>query len=612
MPMSLHAGSLPPLPIALPLLGAALIAATRKWLSRAVADTLGILFAALTFAITATLLVHSTQTTQVYWFGNWYPRGSMVLGIGFVVDPIGVGFATLAALLTLLALIFAWRFVDSGGNHFQPLMLLFLAAMCGFSLTGDLFNLFVFFELMSTAAFALCGLKTAEPAPLQGSFNFAVTNTIAAFLVLTGIALLYAVTGALNMAQIGLSLAHRHDPLVLFAFTLITCGFFIKAAIAPFHFWLADAHAVAPTPVCVLFSGIMVELGLYAVLRLHTVLFAQSLAPHASQLRGLLIAFGAVTTLLGGVMCYAEHHLKRLLAFSTISHAGMMLLAMAIGSPLAIAAMLTYVLAHALIKSSLFFTSGIILHRLRSIGERSLFRRGTSMPFTAALWFLGGAGLAAAPGFATMLAEAGVARAEELAHLHGVSLLFMIGGILTGAAVFRVGIHTFLGWGSEPLTDEAAEIGELPETGDADHRIYGYHIAPPVLLLTLAVALPFLPHWLPILADAAIKLAPQPLSQAAYLHTVYTGQTVDLTQPTWRDALSSAALRGTISLALAWLLACSSVFRLRFKRWLLLGPRLEGEQHFLRALQSGHPGDYVLYLTVGLALFGSAAMVLLR
>jgi NADH:ubiquinone oxidoreductase subunit 5 (subunit L)/multisubunit Na+/H+ antiporter MnhA subunit len=290
----------------------------------------------------------------------------------------------------------------------------------------------------------------------------------------------------------------------------------------------------------------------------------------------------------------------------------MMLLAMAIGSPLAVAAMLTYVIAHALIKSSLFFTSGIILHRLRSISERFLFRKGRSLPFTAALWFLGGAGLAAAPGFATMLAEAGVARAEELAHLHGISLLFMIGGALTGGAVFRVGMHTFPGWGSEPLTDESAEIGELPETGEADHRIYWYHIAPPTLLLAMAIALPFLPRWLPLLSNAAVTLSPQAISQAAYLHTVYTGQTVDLTQPTWYQALPAATLRGTMVLALAWLLACSSVFRLRIKRWLRVGPRLEGDQRLLRALQSGHPGDYVLYLTGGLAVFGSAAMLLLR
>ncbi len=256
------------------------MACLRKWLNRAMADSLGICFAALTLAISVSVLIRVIQTPSVYWFGNWYPRGSIVLGISFVADPISAGLATLASILTLLSLVFSWRLVESGSNYFKPLMLIFLAAMCGFSLTVDIFNLFVFFELMSTVAFSLCGLKIEEPAPLQGSFNFAVTNTIAAFFILTGIAFLYAVTGALNMAQIGLALGTRHDPLILFAFTLLICGFFIKAAVVPFHLWLPDAHAVAPTPVCVLFSGLMVQLGLFAVARLRFIIFAQTFSSH--------------------------------------------------------------------------------------------------------------------------------------------------------------------------------------------------------------------------------------------------------------------------------------------------------------------------------------------
>jgi hypothetical protein len=93
---------------------------------------------------------------------------------------------------------------------------------------------------------------------------------------------------------------------------------------------------------------------------------------------------------------------------------------------------------------------------------------------------------------------------------------------------------------------------------------------------------------------------------------VYTSQTVILTQPTWREALPGAALRGAAALVLAWLLACTSVFRLRIDRRLRIGARIEGELRLLRALQSGNPGDYVLYLTAGLAIFGSAAMLLLR
>ena len=194
--MTLAQTPLPPLPVAVPLLGAAVISSVRRWLNRAAADTLGIAFAAATLACTVLLLRHAFAAPLTYWFGGWQPRGHVVLGISFYVEPLGAGLAALAALLTTLALLFSWRDVDSGERHMQPLMLIFLAAMCGFALTADLFNLFVWFELMSTAAFALCGLKTAEPAPLQGALNFAITNTVAAFMVLTGIAMLYSASRA--------------------------------------------------------------------------------------------------------------------------------------------------------------------------------------------------------------------------------------------------------------------------------------------------------------------------------------------------------------------------------------------------------------------------------
>ena len=602
-------GPLPALPVVLPLLGAGLLAALHKWLSRAAADSISIAVAAGTLISSFLLLSHALQHTRVYWFGNWYPRGSVVLGITFVVDPVAAGLSSLAGLLVLLALVFSWRFVDAGANHYHPLMLVFLAAMDGFVLTGDLFNMFVFFELMSTAAFALCGLKTQEPAPLQGSFNFAVTNTVAAFLGLTGIALLYAVTGALNMAQIGLALGSRHDPLVLFAFTLLTCGFFVKAAIAPFHFWLPDAHAVAPTPVCVLFSGLMVELGLYAVVRLKSVIFQETFASSETHLRYILLAFGGITVLIGGVMCYAEHHLKRLLAFSTICHAGLMLAIFAIQGPLAIAAMLIYLVAHAFTKSSLFFVSGIVLHRLRSMSEHLLFGKGRSLRWTAALWFLGGIGLAASPGFSTMLAEAGTSSAAQQVGLHGLSWLFMFAGVMTSAAVFRVGMHTFAGWGDAPLTDRSAQVDELPETDAQDQKIFWYHFVPPLLCIVFAVALTFIPSWQYGVREAAARM----YNQAAYLNTVYTGYSVPLqAPPSWRNEIPGAALRGTIAVLLALALACTSVFRGKLARSLRIGAFLEGPLTILRSVQSGHPGDYVLWLTVGLAIFGSASLFLLR
>jgi multicomponent Na+:H+ antiporter subunit D len=602
-------GPLPALPVVLPLLGAGLLAALRKWLSRAAADSVSIAVATGTLISSLLLLCHALQHTQVYWFGNWYPRGSVVLGITFVVDPVAAGLSSLAGLLVFLALMFSWRFVDSGGNHYHPLMLVFLAAMDGFVLTGDLFNMFVFFELMSTAAFALCGLKTQEPAPLQGSFNFAVTNTIAAFLGLTGIAMLYAVTGALNMAQIGRALGGRHDPLVLFAFTLLACGFFIKAAIAPFHFWLPDAHAVAPTPVCVLFSGLMVELGLYAVVRLKSVVFQQTFAAGEAHLRYILFAFGGSTVLIGGVMCYAEHHLKRLLAFSTVCHAGLMLVIFAIQGPLAIAAMLIYLVAHAFIKSSLFFVSGIMLHRLRSMSEHVLFGKGRPLHWTAALWFLGGIGLAAGPCFSTMLADAGMSSAAERAGIHGLSWLFMFAGVMTCAAVFRVGMHTFAGWGDAPITDRSALVDELPETEAEKQKVFWYHFVPPLLCILLAMALTFLPNWQSGVREAAARM----YDQAAYQNTVYTGLSIPARlPPSWHKDIPGAALHGTIAVLLALGLACTSVFRGTLVRGLRIGAFLEGPLTTLRTVQSGHPGDYVLWITVGVSSFGSAVIFLLR
>ena len=613
-----HQQMLPPLPVALPLLGAALLAALRPWISRRAADILAIAITALHVLICLALLEAATTHTLVYWFGNWFPRGSVVLGIGFVVDPLAAALALLAGVLFLLAFIFGWRFVDAGARHLHPLMLVFLAAMCGFVLTGDLFNLFVWFELMSTAAFALCGLNTAEPAPLQGSLNFAITNTIAAFLGLTGIGLLYAVTGALNMAQIGMLLSNgsgapRHDPLVLFAFALLVCGFFIKGAIVPFHFWLPDAHAVAPTTVCVLFSGLMVELGLYAVARLHAVLFAQALASHAAALRGILLAFAAATVVVGGLMCYAEHHLKRVLAFSTISHAGLMLAALAVGGPVANAAFFTYVFGHALIKAALFFVAGIVLHRLRSMSEQLLWQRRRVLRWTGVLWFLGGLGLAGVPPFGTWLGEAYAEHAAGRAGLHGYALLFLLGETLTAAAIFRIGFHVFAGLGSAPLTDEAATIDELPETREENRTVKAYHFFPPLVCLAVAAALFLAPGFVPWMIDATQRFSTQP----GYWHTVYTGATVSLPLPqgsVLADAhdRTAAALHGLVATVLALALALTSVYRHKLRKSVRLGPYLETGLQPLRALQSGHPGDYVLWIVVGVALFGTLSTLLLR
>ncbi|HWE04250.1 MAG TPA: proton-conducting transporter membrane subunit, partial [Tepidisphaeraceae bacterium] len=295
----------PALPVVIPLLVAAILAAAGSLLPRRMLDSVAILTSAAVCAICVVLVKLSAAGPIVYWFGNWKPdpHGHFPVGVCLMIDPLGAGMAALVALLVLAALIFSWSYFESIKSLYHSLMLVFLAAMCGVCLTGDLFNLFVWFELMTATAVGLSGYKSDERAPLLGALNFAISNTVGAFLSLTAVALLYAFTGSLNMSEVGRSLV-AHDPgpaFVSVAFLLLISGFLVKAAAFPFHFWLADAHAVAPTPVCILFSGVMVELGVYAIARLYWVIFAPLLGADSHAVQVVLLTMGCCGALVGGV-----------------------------------------------------------------------------------------------------------------------------------------------------------------------------------------------------------------------------------------------------------------------------------------------------------------------
>lgn len=599
-----------PLPVALPLMSAALIALTSRWLGRRFSDTIAIAAAAGTLGITIAILHGVWFQPEVYWLGNWWPRsGNVVLGICFAIDGIGASLAVLTALLTTAALVFSWKIFVNTENHFQPLVLIFMAAMCGFSYTGDLFNIFVFFELMSVSAFALCGLKTKQPAPLQGAFNFAVVNTVGAFMILIGIALLYARTGALNFAQVGRSLGTHADALVVVAFLLMVVGYMAKAAIVPFHFWLPDAHAVAPTPVCALFSGIMVELGLYAIARIYATVFETSLAPHEGALRGILLAVATITALLGGLMCYAEHHLKRILAFSTISHAGLMLAGIALPVPKALAGFVVYVLSHGLIKASLFLSAGIVLHRLKRIGEGHLHGRGRGMWGTAGLFILGAWGLSGAAPFGTLWGENMICAGAESLHQSWLRYLFIFIEVITASAVLRVTFRVFFGWGNPAPTDEASRIEERPETdrqqGSANPVLM---LVPPAALIALAICITAVPH----LRSIAQNNAGLFLNQSSYAQDVLDKVTPAVPREILNESSSSSFISTTLAGLLAVMVALGTVFRDRVGKWLAFTKRMELGSTVLRGAQSGHPGDYIAWLTFGTAVLGTLFVWLLR
>jgi multicomponent Na+:H+ antiporter subunit D len=220
---------LAPLPFALPLVVAALLMAMSGACPHWLLDLLSVLTSASVCAMCVLLCLASANQPIVYWFGGWVPHQDVAIGIAFVIDPMGAGLASMVGLLVTAALVFSWKYFEAVEAFYHSLMLVFLGAMCGFALTGDLFNMFVFFELMSVAAYALTGYRIEEKGPLQGALNFAIVNTIGAYLVLCGIGLLYGRTGALNFAQIGRSMSGRPiDGLIVTAFVLLAVGFLVR------------------------------------------------------------------------------------------------------------------------------------------------------------------------------------------------------------------------------------------------------------------------------------------------------------------------------------------------------------------------------------------------
>jgi multicomponent Na+:H+ antiporter subunit D len=603
---------LPILPVALPLLAAVVSVGAGPLVPRRLLEALGLLTAGCTLAACLALAGLSADGPIVYWLGGWPPRGTVVPGIALVVDPLGAGLAALAATLVTASLTFSWRYFEVSGGLYHALVLIFLAASTGFCLTGDLFNLFVFFELMSAAAYALTGHKIEEEQSLEGALNFAVVNSVGAFLVLIGIALLYGRTGALNLAQIGHALAGGPaDGLVVAAFVLITAGLCVKAALVPFHFWLPDAHAVAPTPVSVLFSGFMVTLGLYGVARVYWTAFSGPLRPHGEAVGGVLLAGGAVTALLGGVMCVAQRHIKRLLAFSTISHMGLVLIGVALCDRRALAGAGLYAVGHGLVKGSLFLGAGILLHRWSSVDECALRGRGRGCPLSGAAFVLAALGLAGCPPFATCGGWSLIERAARDAGHDWVTPVEWVAASLTAGAALRVAGRVFGGWGpAEP----ARHDGDQRETAATAVSTPWSMRAPTWALAVLGATVGLVPG----LSERAQTAAGRFVDRAAYEAAVFGARPPGAASAPAAPAnaaerpADAVAVPAAVPAALGVALVALSPQRVPRGLRYRLGRVWQPVGVVLRIAHSGKVGDYVTWLVVGVAVLGAAMRLLVR
>jgi multicomponent Na+:H+ antiporter subunit D len=592
--------SVAPLAVLVPVLAATVLAATSPVARRRVAGIVGVLAALAMAGLCAATLAQAGGGVLVVWFGGWTPRAGAAVGIDFAPDPFGAGLALFVAVLGVAALVMCVEVIQVEDHLFDAIALIFLAAMVGFCLTGDLFNLFVFFELMSVCAYVLVGYEVRARAPLEGSLAFAITNSIGSILLLLGIALLYGRTGALNLAQIGRVLADGPaDGLVVVSYALIAGGLLVKAAAVPFHFWTADAYAVAPTPVGLLLGGAFSELGLFGLARVHWTAFHGVLAPDEPRLRAIFVGLGVLTALVGAVMCAAQHHLKRLLAFATIADVGLFLVGVGLLDADGLAGAAVWVVGAGLVKAALFASVGLLNDRFGTVEESALHGRGRELAGVGVLFAVAALAAAGLPPFGPFLGKTLVEDAATKAGYGWVPAVMVVVAALTGGALLRVALRVFFGRGRPAPEDPHSQPADAEQPDEAAEPVASLAVLVwgPALALVLASL-----AWgvLPGLLDAAGRGAERFVDGSAYADAVLRGRALPAVASPLHGPTLTGWLYAAASVAGAAAVALASLSGARER-----APRAGARAlTALRDLHSGRPGDYAAFAAAGVALLG--------
>jgi len=363
-----------PLFVALPL-GAAflipIIGFVREWL----ADILAVV-------TTAFLVLFAIgrigADTVVYPVGGWNPP----FGINLVGDALSGFFHIIIAVVSFLITVYSISYMKryTASVKYYCLLMLMITGMNGVVVSGDLFNMYVFLEIAAISSYALVAFGI-EHEELEASFKYLVLGSVASSFILFGIALLYSITGTLNLAHNAQILERGvSGGMVKFIVALFLMGFGLKAALVPFHAWLPDAHPSAPAPISAMLSGLLIKaLGVYCIIRILYNVFGFELSYSI-----VLISFGILSMAGGSVLAIGQRDFKRLLAYSSISQMGYIVFAVGLGTPLGVIGGLLHLLNHAFFKPLLFLCSGAVEY---ATGTRDLKQLGglwQKMPITSA------------------------------------------------------------------------------------------------------------------------------------------------------------------------------------------------------------------------------------
>ena len=303
------------------------------------------------FYFTATQLVRGANLE--------YTLGSITLkmdGLGLLISAVALGLGTAVALYSG-----PYLSKETGQEKFYAMLLLMISMIVGLGCATDLFNLWIWFEAMAVTSYLLVAFYRDQPAALEAGFKYLVQNAAGSVLVVTGIAIVFATTGSLNLGYI--RTVAGPSPWLAAAGALFVIGFGVKTALVPLHTWLPDAHSQAPSGISAMLSGVVIEAGLIAMLRALSALVAVS-----SSWYLILIGIGALNMLVGNLMALQQKQVKRLLAYSSVAQIGYMLLGLGIafysGQLDGAQGSLFHLLNHGLMKGLAFLSAGVMLYAL--------------------------------------------------------------------------------------------------------------------------------------------------------------------------------------------------------------------------------------------------------
>ncbi|MCS5714139.1 Na+/H+ antiporter subunit D [Herbiconiux sp. CPCC 205716] len=392
-----------PLLVIIPLVGAAITLILGRHPRLQILISVLALTAVTAAAAVLLAIVDSTGKPAVVKVGGWEPP----FGIVLVVDRLSAIMVVVSALVLLGVLVFAVgqgyadRDRDTPVSIFHPTYLILSAGLFDAFIAGDLFNMYVGFEMLLAASYVLLTLG-GTGSRIRAGVTYVVVSLVSSLLFLGAIALIYGATGTVTMAL--LSDRIRELPLdvqmILCAALLI--GFAVKAAVFPLSFWLPDSYPTAPAPVTAVFAGLLTKVGVYAIIRTDKLLFFDV------PLQVPLLIVGGLTMLIGILGALAQADVKRLLSFTLVSHIGYMIFGVAIGTELASGATIYYIVHHILVQTALFLVVGLIERKGGSTSITQLGGLLKAAPFVAVLFFIGALNLGGIPPFSGFLGKVGL------------------------------------------------------------------------------------------------------------------------------------------------------------------------------------------------------------